>query len=166
MSEPVPWSTNTQYAVTGLPLSVDGASHVTFAELGPGVATTFLGADGAPMSTAWEKREGGLSPRAFRATTRKRTLLPLASPVKVVLVVAPPTVTDPTVTKLRKAVTVYRETGAPFVVVGAVQRTVAIRFPAVAETDRGCAGAPTVIGGVVVDAGPRPLMFCAAMVKV
>ena len=50
----------------------------------------------------------------------------------------------------------------PLLFEGAVQRTVALADPAVAVTDVGWVGAPTVTGSVSTEGGPRPSALEAA----
>ena len=78
--------------IMGLPPS-EATTQLITAEESPGTAVTPDGARGGPLGiVALDEVEGTLLPTAFWAVTRKVYVVPLLSPVTVVLRVEPPTV--------------------------------------------------------------------------
>jgi hypothetical protein len=141
-----------------------GAVHDTTADPFPGTAVTPVGATGAPTVTPPDATDCGPVPLAFLAVTVNVYVVPFARPVTVCEVAVELNVradcaVDPTYGVTTKAVI------ADPLFAGAVHDTTADAFPGTAVAPVGARGVPTVTALDDTDAGPVPLAFLAATLK-
>nr|WP_263864072.1 hypothetical protein [Paenibacillus lycopersici] len=155
----------TVYSVIALPPSLAGAVKLTVAVPFPAVAVTPVGALGTPIGatgvTLADTADAADSPAEFVAVTWNVYAVPFVNPVTVI----GPAVVLVSVTFPGLDVTVYSVIALPPSLAGAVKRTVAVPFPAVAVTPVGAPGTPIGTTGVTLadaaDAADSPAEFVA-----